>query len=59
MTEQEQVKQIVEKYNKSLSNLSNNASAKEFKTVMKYIADQANKRQRQLVGLEDWIEYEE
>ncbi|SDJ69778.1 hypothetical protein [Streptococcus gallolyticus] len=53
MTEQEQVKQIVEKYNKSLSNLSNNASAKEFKTVMKYIADQANKRQRQLVGLED------
>ncbi len=54
MTEQEQVKQIVEKYNKSLSNLSNNASAKEFKTVMKYIADQANKRQRQLVGLEDW-----
>ena len=53
MTEQEQVKQIVEKYNKSLSNLSNNASAKEFKTGMKYIADQANKRQRQLVGLED------
>ena len=53
MTEQEQVKQIVEKYNKSLSNLSNNASAKECKTVMKYIADQANKRQRQLVGLED------
>ena len=53
MTEQEQVKQIVEKYNKSLSNLSNNASAKEFKTVMKYIADQANNRQRQLVGLED------
>lgn len=53
MTTKEQVKQIVEKYNKSLSNLSNNASAKEFKTVMKYIADQANKRQRQLVGLED------
>lgn len=53
MTEQEQVKQIVEKYNKNLSNLSNNASAKEFKTVMKYIADQANKRKRQLVGLED------
>nr|WP_205397222.1 hypothetical protein [Streptococcus lutetiensis] len=53
MTEKEQVKEIVEKYNKSLSNLSNNATAKEFKTVMKYIADQANKRQRQLVGLED------
>lgn len=55
MTEQEQVKQIVDKYNQSISNLSNNVNAKEFKTVMKYIADQANKRkrQRQLVGLED------
>lgn len=53
MTEQEQVKQIVDKYNQSISNLSNNVNAKEFKTVMKYIADQTNKRQRQLVGLED------
>ncbi|WFM80906.1 hypothetical protein [Streptococcus ruminicola] len=53
MTTKEEVKRIVDKYDKSLSNLSNNATAKEFKTVMKYIADQANKRQRQLVGLED------
>ncbi len=51
MTTKEEVKRIVDKYDKSLSNLSNNATAKEFKTVMKYIADQANKRQ--LVGLED------
>ena len=53
MTEQEKVKMIVEKYDESFSELSNNGTAKEFKTVMKYIADQANKRQRQLVGLED------
>ncbi|WP_205401513.1 hypothetical protein [Streptococcus lutetiensis] len=53
MTTKEEVKRIVDKYDQSLSNLSNNATAKEFKTVMKYIADQANKRQRQLVGLED------
>ncbi|WP_288264198.1 hypothetical protein [uncultured Streptococcus sp.] len=51
MTTKEEVKRIVDKYNESFSELSNNGTAKEFKTVMKYIADQANKRQRQLVGV--------
>lgn len=53
MTTKEEVKRIVDKYNENFSELSNNGTAKEFKTVMKYIADQAKKRQRQLVGLED------
>ena len=53
MTTKEEVKRIVDKYNESFSELSNNGNAKEFKTVMKYIVDQAKKRQRQLVGLED------
>lgn len=53
MTTKEEVKRIVDKYDESFSELSNNGTAKKFKTVMKYIADQANKRQRQLVGLED------
>ena len=50
MTTKEEVKRIIDKYNESFSELSNNGTAKEFKTVMKYIADQANKRQRQSVG---------
>lgn len=50
MTTKEEVKRIVDKYNESFSELSNNGTAKAFKTVMKHIADQANKRQRQLVG---------
>lgn len=58
MTTKEEVKRIVDKYNESFSELSNNGTANEFKTVMKYIADQANKRQRQLVGLEE-VEDEE
>lgn len=53
MTTKEEVKRIVDKYNENFSELSNNGTAKEFKTVMKYIADQADKRQRQLVGVED------
>ncbi|MBO1101086.1 hypothetical protein [Enterococcus hirae] len=52
MTEKEQVQQIVKKYNKSIADLSENATAKEFKTVMKYIADEANPKQRKLVGLD-------
>ena len=51
MTTKEEVKRIVDKYNESFSELSNNGTAKAFKTVMKYIADQSNKRQRQLAGL--------
>ncbi|STD81960.1 Uncharacterised protein [Enterococcus gallinarum] len=39
MTEKEQVQQIVKKYHKSIADLSENATAKEFKTVMKYVAD--------------------
>jgi len=52
MTEQEKVDQIVNKYNKSISDLSENASAKEFKMVMKYVADEANRKQRKIAGLE-------
>ncbi|VEE22338.1 Uncharacterised protein [Streptococcus equinus] len=52
-TTKEEVKRIVDKYNESFSELSNNGTAKALKTVMKYIADQANKRQRQLVGLKE------
>ena len=53
MTTKEEVKRIVDKYNESFLELSNNGTAKALKTVMKYIADQANKRQRQLVGLKE------
>lgn len=52
MTEQEQVQRIVEKYNKSLAELSEKATAKEFKFVMSYVAKQANERQRKVAGLD-------
>lgn len=32
--------------------LSENATAKEFKTVIKHVANQANEQQRKLVGLD-------
>jgi hypothetical protein len=53
MTEREKVQAIVEKYNNSYSQLSKNATRKEFKTFLKYLADEANSKQRRLVGLDE------
>ena len=53
MNDKEKVKQIVEKYNKSIAELSEKATAKEFKFVMSCIAQEANRRQRELVGIKD------
>ena len=53
MTDKEKVKQIVEEYNKSIAELSQKATAKEFKFVMSYIAQEANRRQREIVGMKD------
>lgn len=50
MTDAKEVKRIVDKYNMSMYELSENATAKEFKTVIKYIADQANLKQRKIAG---------
>ena len=52
MSGKETVDQIVAKDNYSISDLSDNATAKEFKTVLTYIAKEANKTQRKLVGLD-------
>ena len=46
-------KYMYEKYNKSIAELSEKATAKEFKFVMSYIAQEANRRQRELVGMKD------
>lgn len=53
VTEQEKVKQIVEKYDTSLIQLTSLATAKEVKIVFKFFADEANSKQRDLVGLKD------
>ena len=53
MTDKEKVKQIAEKYNKSIAELSEKATAKDCKFVMSYIAQEANRRQRELVGMKD------
>ncbi|MEY8537855.1 hypothetical protein AALM99_05290 [Lactococcus muris] len=53
MTEKEKVKEIAKKYGSSLGKLSSEATAKEVKTVFKFFADDANRKQRELVGLKN------
>lgn len=53
MTEQQEVTAIIAKYNNSIFDLSTNGTVKELKIVFNYFAMQSNKRQRQLIGLED------
>ena len=52
MNEREKVQQIVDKYGDSYSQLSQNATNKELKTFMKFLADEANKKQRKVFGLD-------
>lgn len=58
MITKEEVKRIVDKYDQRIFSLTKNGTLEEKATVFKYIADQANKRQRQLVGVEE-VEDEE
>ena len=53
MFKQAKVKQIVEKYDTSLSQLTSNATTKEVKTVFKFFVDGSNRKQRELGGLKN------
>jgi len=46
-----EVQDIMKKYGKNYSRLNNEATRKEFKTVIKWVADSANRKQREIVGL--------
>jgi len=52
MTEKEKAEKIMEKYDRNYGTFTKNATRKEFKTVLKYIADESNRKQRKLVGLD-------
>ncbi|MFZ2647592.1 MAG: hypothetical protein GX453_04730 [Lactococcus chungangensis] len=52
MTDREKVQQIVDKYGDSYSQLSQNATNKELKTFMKFLADEANKKQSKLFEID-------
>ncbi|WP_424684544.1 hypothetical protein [Enterococcus sp.] len=52
MTEREKVEAIMAKYDRNFSILQKNATAKELKIVFKFVADESNRKQRALVGLD-------
>ena len=52
LSEKEEVKRIVEKYHKSMFELSEQATIEEFKTVMKYVVEQVNFRRCKSINRE-------
>ena len=52
MTREEEVQAIIKKYNDSIGNLQRNGTVKEVKFVLQYFADESNRMQRELVGLD-------
>lgn len=52
MTDREKVNKIMNKYGNNFRNLSENASRKEYKEVLMFVAHEANRKQRKSIGLD-------
>lgn len=52
MTDKERVDKIMNKYGNNFRKLSENATRKEYKEVLMFVANESNRLQRKLVGLD-------
>ena len=52
MIDKETAQKILDKYDRDYATFSEKATRKEFHTVLKYVADESNRRQRRQVGLD-------
>lgn len=52
MTDKKQVEKIMNKYGNNFRKLSENATRKKYKAVLMFVANESNRKQRKLVGLD-------
>lgn len=52
MVSKEEAQKILDKYERNYAQFSRNASRKEFRTVLKYVAEESNRKQRKIIGLD-------
>lgn len=52
MTEKEKAQEIMKKYNDNFGTFTKQATRKEYKAVLKHVANEANRKQRKTVGLD-------
>ncbi|MEY8661557.1 hypothetical protein AALT52_01410 [Ligilactobacillus faecis] len=52
MTDKERVNKIMNKYGNNFRKLSESATRKEYKDVLMFVANESNRKQRKLVGLD-------
>jgi len=50
MTDKKDILKITGKYDYNYAKFAKEATRKEFKTVLKWVADESNRKQRELVG---------
>lgn len=52
MIDKEEAQKILDKHDHNYAIFSEKATRKEFRTVLNYIAEESNRKQRRLVGLD-------
>ncbi|MCQ9209289.1 hypothetical protein [Granulicatella seriolae] len=52
MIKKEDALKIADKYERNYATFQKNASRKEFRMVLKYVAEEANRKQRKIAGLD-------
>ncbi|WP_333759411.1 hypothetical protein [Enterococcus faecium] len=52
MIEREEAEEIMKKYNRSYGEFEEKATRKEFMTVLQWVAEESNRKQRKIVGLD-------
>lgn len=52
MIEKEKVDEIMKKYDRNFSRLQKKGTIREVKTVFNFVAAEANRKQRELIGLD-------
>ncbi|AMV61004.1 Hypothetical protein ADU72_0544 [Pediococcus damnosus] len=51
MTDKENAEKIMQKYDRNFGTFSKDATRKEYKTVLHYVTQEANRKQRDVAGL--------
>ena len=52
LIEREEAEEIMKKYNRSYGEFEEKATRKEFMTVLQWVAEESNRKQRKIAGLD-------
>lgn len=56
MTDKEEAERIMAKYHRDFGTFSQNATRKEYRFVLRYVAGEAHRKQREIAGLSNDVD---